>query len=229
MAKDSLSNSLLLIRLGERMEQLDTNPTAVGKEAGLSASAVRNIFEGKSKNPRSDTIAAIAKVLKTTPAYLLGQEAPSETVPSDMLVPSIRPDPKFFDESKPLPVFASAEGGDGALILSSDPIDHIPRPAILANVKDAFGVVIEGESMVRSYRPGDVAWINTSLGARRDEDCIFRGFNNETGEARAVIKVLVNWSSTEWTVEQLNPPKRYKISRTEWPECYRVVGSTKRP
>lgn len=60
-------------QIKKRMEVLETNPRHVSRRAGLNDTAVRDIIEGNSKNPRHDTLAKIAKVLGCTLADLTGE------------------------------------------------------------------------------------------------------------------------------------------------------------
>jgi hypothetical protein len=57
------------------MEQGGFNPRSLSLAAGLNATAVRDMLEGRSKSPRYDTAQALAAALDTTPAVLMGDEA----------------------------------------------------------------------------------------------------------------------------------------------------------
>ena len=46
-----------------RMDELKMNPTQLSREAGLNATYVRDILEGKSKNPKTAEIERLAKAL----------------------------------------------------------------------------------------------------------------------------------------------------------------------
>lgn len=61
-------------RLQERLDALGMNAAQASKLAGLSADTIRNILRGQSKNARSDTISALARVLQCSVSYLLGDE-----------------------------------------------------------------------------------------------------------------------------------------------------------
>lgn len=53
------------------MDELDLNPRSLSLKAGLNATAVRDMLEGRSRFPRYDTAQALAKALQTTPARLM--------------------------------------------------------------------------------------------------------------------------------------------------------------
>ena len=54
------------------MEKQGLNPRSLSLKAGLNATAVRDMLDGRSRFPRYDTIQAMANVLDTTPALLMG-------------------------------------------------------------------------------------------------------------------------------------------------------------
>lgn len=56
-------DTLVVQRIKNRMESVRLTVSDLEKRAGLSLSSVRNILNGRSKNPSYDTIVAIAKEL----------------------------------------------------------------------------------------------------------------------------------------------------------------------
>jgi transcriptional regulator with XRE-family HTH domain len=54
------------------MEKNGYNPRSLSLKAGLNATAVRDMLDGRSRFPRYDTILAMAEALGTTPALLMG-------------------------------------------------------------------------------------------------------------------------------------------------------------
>lgn len=122
-----------------------------------------------------------------------------------------------------LPVYAAVEGGDGDLVVSTEPIDMVPRPWYMGQVKDGYAVIVTGESMVPAYDPGDMAIVNPRLPPMRGKVHIFT-CENENSHFKASIKVLVKSTETAWMVEQYNPPRTYALSKSEWTHARRVVG-----
>lgn len=61
-----------------RLEQLGMSANAASIAAGLPRDAIRDILNGKSQNPRADTVMKIARALRVDPSYLLlgSREAP---------------------------------------------------------------------------------------------------------------------------------------------------------
>lgn len=130
-----------------------------------------------------------------------------------------------------LPVYGAAECGDGAIIMSSDPIDYVGRPQPLANVRDGYGVLVVGDSMVPAFEPGDIALIHPHLPPVRDCDVLLLGQDSQ-GRDVATIKRLVRFTATEWHLRQWNPPSAdaadFALSRKKWPTCHRIVGKYSR-
>jgi phage repressor protein C with HTH and peptisase S24 domain len=122
-----------------------------------------------------------------------------------------------------VPIYSAAQGGEGHLIIDHTPIDQLPPPEELLHVKDPYGILIVGESMVPAYRPGDIAWINPHKLPERDTDVVLYHVP-PLGEAEAIIKTLVSWSPQEWKLRQYQPPLDFIESIVDWPICHRIVG-----
>ncbi len=66
------SDSILAVRLSQRMAEMRTNPYRVAKAAGRGIDYVRSILRGKSRDPGAAGLQAVADVLQCTPEWLLG-------------------------------------------------------------------------------------------------------------------------------------------------------------
>lgn len=145
-------------------------------------------------------------------------------------VPGLIPKKDLTTGVSDFPVHAAAEGGPGIIVVSSDPVDFIPRPAPLVHVRQSYGILIVGTSMDPEFRQGDTALVNPHLPPMADEPHIF--YAEADGEGRATIKTLRRQTSDNWLVRQHNPPEGGKhdltLSRKEWQWAHRVIGSYKR-
>lgn len=126
-----------------------------------------------------------------------------------------------------LPVYASAEGGPSGMLVNSDPIDWVKRPEPLISVRNAFAVYVIGESMEPRYEQGDMILVHPTKPVRRDDDVLLYGQQGDGGRA-ALIKRLIRWSDSSWTVKQYNPAKEYDLPRSEWQQAFVVVGKYNR-
>ena len=122
-----------------------------------------------------------------------------------------------------LPVFASAEGGPSGMIVTHDPIDWIVRPELLANVRDAFAVYVIGSSMEPRYEHGDMILVHPSRPVSREADVLLLS-EMADGAHAGLVKRLVRWDESNWTVRQYNPQKEYDLPRSEWQRAHVVLG-----
>lgn len=140
--------------------------------------------------------------------------------------PGHRPIPQSLGEHD-LPVFAAAEGGEGSMVVSTDPIEIVPRPWYLGNVKSGYAVLVIDDTMEPVFAAGDLAVVNPRLPFARGKDVILVTDESD-GEFRASIKRLVRWTDKDWHLKQFNPPAGQKaeftLPRKAWPKALRVVG-----
>jgi transcriptional regulator with XRE-family HTH domain len=125
--------------------------------------------------------------------------------------------------ARDLPLYATVEAGEGAVVMSSDPVDEVRRPAPLATVKGAYGVIVSGESMVPALRPGDTALIHPHLPPKVEDICLF--ISEKNGEFIATIKEYVGQTKDHWRVKRYKPEeKEFTLRKSEWQTCHVSVG-----
>jgi phage repressor protein C with HTH and peptisase S24 domain len=203
----SLADNLKRFRLLARMEQED-----LAKLAGVRQQYISDIETGKSLKPRE--LHKLAEALGIDVSQLDPERYKRRLLEN---VP-----PPTYGKAD-LPVYASAEGGGGAIIVHFDPISFADRPGPLVGVKNAYAIYIVGESMVPAYEPGDTAWINPNLPPVPNRDAIFY-HSDENGDNQAMIKRLVRSTPKAWVVWQHNPPGEITLEKTLWPKCHIVIG-----
>ncbi|MDD3030190.1 MAG: helix-turn-helix transcriptional regulator [Alphaproteobacteria bacterium] len=81
MSKEKLSPAWVR-NLRRLMDEQGLNPRRLSLLAGLNATAVRDMIEGRSRFPRYDTVQALAKALGTTPSLLMSGEETSNDIAS---------------------------------------------------------------------------------------------------------------------------------------------------
>ncbi len=202
----------------EAREKRGWSQKELAGRVGVSQVAITKI-EAPDGTAKSKFLPKIAQVLDLDLA-LLDPSLSSQPIP-----PSIqRP---FVTDGRPdFKVYSSAEGGPGEIIRSTDPVDFIPRPTHLIHVRDAYGLLVTGDSMWPEYKSGQMAIVEPSLAVIPDEVYIF--YAERDGEARATIKHLRRATADRWLVLQHNPPdggsKDFSLSRKEWGIAHRVTG-----
>lgn len=189
----------------------------LAREAGgVGQSTIDRIEKGQFKRMPSD-LPAVCAALNLPLPDLDGRAA---------ALPGLLPARRERD----FPIYASVEGGTGEIIRSTDPLDWVPRPAPVAHVKEAYGLVVTGTSMMPEYKPGETALVNPKLPLIGDEVYVF--YSELDGEARATIKHLRRATADHWLVSQHNPPKGktkdFTLNRREWRWAHRVFGKHSR-
>jgi transcriptional regulator with XRE-family HTH domain len=201
---------------------------------GVTPQAVSGWERGEAK-PQNDKLNALGDLLKVNVEWLLGKDVPtmvpsrkSEEVSSSLVRnPTLRtlPQDEFLGRID-LPVFATANGGRGALVLSSEPYTHIARPHNLLGIKEGYGVLVKGNSMAREYNENDIAYVDPIRHPKKDDPCVFQGIAAD-GTTTAIIKYLdrsPDAHETLYYVYQTNPLKKFTIRKADWQTCNVLVG-----
>jgi phage repressor protein C with HTH and peptisase S24 domain len=126
-----------------------------------------------------------------------------------------------------LPVFGTAQGGKGSLIVTNQAVDWVVRPDPLLRVREGYGMIVTGDSMSPAHKSGSTALVNPHLPPRGGDICIFRSHADD-GAVIACIKELVRFTDDLWHVKQYEPKKTFTMKRSEWQECHVTVGNYSR-
>ncbi len=126
-------------------------------------------------------------------------------------------------ERTDLPVYASAEGGGGAIIITNEPIDFVRRPEPLLSVRDGYGCYVIGDSMSPAYEQGDLLLVHPGRPVRAGDDCVFVRDPGD-GSLHALVKRLLRITPEKWRVRQFNPAKDFDLDRSQWQKSQLIVG-----
>lgn len=204
----------------EAREKRRLSQKELGDLVGISQPAIKKIEAGETAH--SKFLPRIAQILSldlsSLDASLVGSENPVSRLPP---VASLY-GPRDF------PIYAAAEGGpEGEIIRSAEPVDWSPRPIEVQSVRDAYGMMVVGTSMIPEFEPGHVAVVNPHLPPVTGRSCIFYT-EDKAGQARATIKRFRRQTMDQWFVTQHNPPEGQKqdftLSRNLWRIAHRIVG-----
>jgi len=218
MAKGDPPDSSIGARIRRRLLELGISQSELARRAGVSQSVINDLINGRQDKTRF--VPEIAAGLHWTP----GELDPRFEDPARAAVRMLG----GLEAAEPLPVFSAVEAGPGFLVVSTDPVKLIPRPSEVQHVRDAYGLIVTGESMAPRYKPGELVICHPRLPAVNGKDFVFATDPEDSGEFRATLKELVGQTNTEWHVLQLNGeggvPERKTLAKAEWPKCVRVVG-----
>ena len=118
----NFAERLQLARKRANLTQAD-----VARALGVTPQAVSQWERGEAV-PEHDKLVPLAKLYGVTVAWLLGEgELPPDEGP--------RPIPEILGE-RDLKVFAPVEGGSGEMVVSTEPIDLVPRPWYMREVSE---------------------------------------------------------------------------------------------
>ncbi len=210
-----------------RMRQLGLSAVQLSRRAGLGDSFVSELLRGRARNPQRASLLKLAGALGCPPSALLETDPAGEAAPDALAAGGgeLRPAgaAAAWSGERDLPVYAAAEGGEGAMIIGTEPVEWLRRPAPLAGVQDAFAFYVVGESMVPAYEQGDMVLIHPGRPPRREDDAVFIR-PHEGGGMDALLKRLDGWSDSDWQVRQWNPARRFALPRALWQQAWQVVG-----
>lgn len=225
-------------RVIRRLAELGLGPIEAAKKVPeLERNYIRDLVEDKKKSISHSKQYLVAEALQWTVSELLGEPDPShkgrrninhtERVNGTVRNPPLQTVPiaELMGEVD-LPVYSIVQGGRGALVLENEPFTHIARPRRLAGKKKAYGVLVIGQSMAREYNEGDIAYVDPHLPPRKGDPCVFQG-ERPDGTVEAIIKYLErspDASETFYYVSQSQPPKKYRIKKSDWQRCHVAVG-----
>jgi transcriptional regulator with XRE-family HTH domain len=194
----------------------------LARRVGTSQQTIDKIETGKVQ--RSSFLAAIALELGV-PLDRVLRVPPKSNAVGEM------PAHKLISADRDLPVYATVTQGDNGLqVLSSDPVEYVARPAPLARVRDAYGVIVADDSMAPEVESGDIALINPHMPARAGDTCVFRSAGQD-GAQRSCIKRVrklmdKDWHVTEWSGE--HGRRDFMLKRADWPVAHVTIGYFKR-
>jgi DNA-binding XRE family transcriptional regulator len=196
--------------------RLGLSQKALADAIGVRQNTIAAIESGDTQRTRY--LADIARVLQVNITDLVPASGPSEgfAIPRSDLI-----------GARDLDLYGSVEAGEGGIVRSNEPVDRIKRPAPLANVRDGYGVIVVGESMVPLLRPGDVVLVHPHLPPKPEDLCLF--ISETEGEFKATIKEFRGQTKDLWKVRRYQPAERdYPLKKKDFAKCQVVVGIYKR-
>jgi len=193
-------------------ESRSMSANELARRVHVRVNTIQQIEKGKTQ--KSKHLPDIARILEVALSDIDPSQSsnqPGRALPKRELV-----------GDRDLPVYGTTEGGDGIQVMSSEPVDKADRPPSLTFVRDAYGVIVTGDSMTPALRPGDIAVVHPHIQPRREDLCVFR--SNNHGEFRSTVKEFVSFVKEGWRVKRYKPEeKEFTLKKSDWDECHVVV------
>jgi len=204
----------------------------LAEAAGVDPGKLTKAGQGKQRLQYADAL-AISRMMgvevRELPVEVVRAPA-SDTTPPDTFTPQVIVPKSALVGERDFPIFAAARGSqEGHQIVTFEAIDYVKRPSLLERVKDAYGLYIEGESMIPAFEPGDMALVHPHLPPARDKNVVLYHVPPFTNaEAEAMVKRLLRFDDRDWHLRQFNPPegedRDFSVTRSDWLYCHRIVG-----
>ena len=240
-----LDTERMRARLKARLREIGKTARGASREAGLGDSTIRNIMEGRSLQPKYDTILKLAKVLGVTVDWFLEDHISEHDEVDEKTKVDFKDHYRlthgsFIDglaslnseelwkvfqvfQKDSLVVVSGATRKDGSYFLPDSPplFQTIPRfPAPKRETHYLFQV--RNTRMWPIFRRQDLLLIEQNKSFVIDEDYIFYK-SEETSQYICILARLVSFDDQHFTVEYFHPRQTVQLLRAEWPRADAVV------
>jgi transcriptional regulator with XRE-family HTH domain len=196
----------------KRREELGLSQAELGRRVGCSQQSIQSVENGETLKSRY--LPRIAKILGLRLEDLDPGLHLDPTLPDGPILSNIE-----LSGGNDLPLYSTTATGEGVFVMSKDPIEFVERPAPLARVKGAYGIIVAGELMEPEFRAGDIALVHPHLQPLAGETCVF--FDKK--RRQAIVARLTEITRADWVLRQWQAQEERRLPRENW-TCERVVG-----
>lgn len=188
-----------MLRKEQKLTQED-----LGKALGVQKAAIQKYEKGTVKNIKRENLLKLAKILHTTPEYILGWEMPDNLRPYD-------------EETVEIPVLACVSAGNGSFAdsMNNCAIDY--EPVLKSSLSDGEQYVylrVEGDSMYPIFIEGDLVLVRCQNSVDSGSYAVVT-INGENG----VIKKIV-YGNNFIELHSINP--MYPVRRFEGSDVLKI-------
>lgn len=125
-----------------------------------------------------------------------------------------------------IPLYGQASAGkDGEFPWNGEPIQPVMAPPSLNGVRDAYAVLVAGDSMIPKYRSGDTVFVHPHRPAHRGDFVVVQIEGDEGQPPLAYVKRFVSLDLRMLRLEQLNPRKVLTFPAKRVKTVDRIIGN----
>lgn len=214
---------ILRERLRQAIKDKGRKPSELAVAAGYGKDLLRDFL---AKPPRTgalgiDKLTRIAAELGVSVAWLTGEESSAKAVSN---VEKFLSTP-MAEQVRDIPVYGTAAGSVlGAIALSNDAIEWLPRPPGLRGARDVYALYVVGSSMEPRWRPGDIIFVHPHRPVRRGDHVVIQIRNHDGAETQSWVKEFLRTAPNGDTVaRQYNPVAEVTFARGTVKAIHRVL------
>lgn len=222
-----MMNETLKARVRERLKALDKTPRAASVDAGLHPDTIRNVLRERSRKPRADSLAKMARALECSVDWLMdAQAAPGVAEPPQPagLWETADATPSRAEMPRDVPVLGTAAGSArGAFQVDMAAIDFVRRPPGIGTSRDVYALYVVGSSMSPRFEEGELIYVSERRPARVGDYVVVQTVVPDDGGIEAYCKRLVRRTDDALLLEQLNPAAEIRLPMREVRAVHRIL------
>lgn len=136
----------------------------------------------------------------------------------------VDPSPVIFDPNEKIPVYGHAVGGsEGQFPLNGNKIEDVLAPPALRGVRNAYGVMVAGDSMEPRYYAGETVYVNPGVSVRRGDFVVAQIRGDDPNTPDAYVKRFVRKNVQSLTLSQFNPEQELTFDADRVVSVHRIV------
>ncbi len=228
---------ILMQRIGAKLHEIGLTEREASMAATGKPDAIRYI-RTRNAMPAASRLQAIAKVLNTTPEWLLGEDGAIERTDAP---PPVTPE-ALQKLARDLPIYGTALGAEydfanleGDLVAIEQTeinmavvYDYAPRPTALAGKSEYYVVTVAGDSMSPRFDAGRRVLVNGKRLPSMGDDVIVQmvnGTGHDGGQeySAILIKQLVRRKADTLVLKQFNPETIFEVPIAKVAAVHKIV------
>lgn len=123
-----------------------------------------------------------------------------------------------------LPVYGTAQDGQGGAIVTRHPVGLVARPPSLMGYQEGYALIVTDDTMSPEHKMGSVALVHPNMFPKVGETGVFR-CRSEDGTERILIREYRGESETHWKVLQHRSQQASTLKKSDWASPQKTVGN----